>query len=442
MLLRATRRIAQTLGFALVSFIALSATAWPQSMRLHFIDVGQGASTLIEFPCAAVLIDTGGESNEEFDSTAELSAYLQNFFAQRPDLHQTFHSLILTHPHIDHTRGVPTVIGRYKILNAVTNGQEDSSGGAQQKALHQKISDAEGNADPSDDIGFVAAEVNKIPKNKGLTNSIIDPVKCPTVDPKITVLWGASTTNPGWTQTVFKNANNHSVVVRVDFGASSFLDTGDLEEDAIANLLEHYQGSSLLKADVYEVGHHGSANGTTEALLQAVSPKMAVMEMGPPTRELMWTAWKYGHPRKSTIDLLETYVGGTRSPVTAKVATAVSTFVSQRIDRAIYGTGWDGSLILEADTNGAWKQTLAAQGPQAAANAPQAAATDRVDVNAANVSELTTLPRIGPVRAQAIVDYRTRNGRFRSIDDLGNVKGIGPATLLEIRDHVTVGTGN
>ena len=46
------------------------------AMRVHLIDVGQGAATLIEFSCAAVLVDTGGESNDQFDSTTHLMTYL------------------------------------------------------------------------------------------------------------------------------------------------------------------------------------------------------------------------------------------------------------------------------------------------------------------------------------------------------------------------------
>src|SRR4051812_31578041 len=45
-------------------------------MRVHLIDIGQGAATLLEFSCAAVLVDTGGETNEEFDSGAALRRYL------------------------------------------------------------------------------------------------------------------------------------------------------------------------------------------------------------------------------------------------------------------------------------------------------------------------------------------------------------------------------
>ncbi len=62
-----------------------------------------------------------------------------------------------------------------------------------------------------------------------------------------------------------------------------------------------------------------------------------------------------------------------------------------------------------------------------------------IDINQATVEELDTLPAIGPVTAQAIVDYRAANGPFRAIEDLVNVKGIGPATLEKLRALITVG---
>jgi competence protein ComEA len=59
-----------------------------------------------------------------------------------------------------------------------------------------------------------------------------------------------------------------------------------------------------------------------------------------------------------------------------------------------------------------------------------------VDLNAATVEELDTLPGIGPVTAAAIVAWRDANGRFTSVDQLGDVDGIGPARLEKLRDLV------
>ena len=428
-----TSRVLQTIGSALALWLTLVCSASSQTMRVHFIDVGQGASTLVEFPCAAIIIDTGGESNEEFNSDDELVAYLDDFFSRRPDLNKTFHSLILTHAHVDHTRGVLSLLSRYKIRNAITNGQEPAGPGLPgQKALHRKVADSEGAGDPAAAIGFVAAAVKKIPKNRGLTNDVIDPVKCDNVDPKITLLWGGSENNPGWTKKAFENQNNHSVVTRIDFGAASLLITGDLQEEAINELIDHYRGSTLLDTDVYQVGHHGSHNATTEGLLEAITPKVAVIAMGVPTRERLWSAWAYGHPRKDIVDLLERHVEQARDEITVKVATSIEKFESKRIKRAIYGTGWDGSVVLQTDTAGNWTNVK-----QAAPPAP--AASNLIDINTASAEQLTNLPRIGFVRAKAIVDYRTSHGAFGSIDELGEVKGIGPATLIAIRDLVTVG---
>ena len=60
----------------------------------------------------------------------------------------------------------------------------------------------------------------------------------------------------------------------------------------------------------------------------------------------------------------------------------------------------------------------------------------RVDVNTATVAELETLPSIGPVMAQRIVNYRGMVGPFASLDELDHVSGIGPATLAELRGLV------
>jgi competence protein ComEA len=64
--------------------------------------------------------------------------------------------------------------------------------------------------------------------------------------------------------------------------------------------------------------------------------------------------------------------------------------------------------------------------------------TGPVNLNTATLAQLDALPGIGPSTAQAIIDERTRRGGFRAVDDLLDVRGIGPAKLDAIRDLVTV----
>jgi len=70
--------------------------------------------------------------------------------------------------------------------------------------------------------------------------------------------------------------------------------------------------------------------------------------------------------------------------------------------------------------------------------ASDSAAGQPIDLNSATLAQLDTLPGVGPATAQAIIDYRSQHGPFHSVDDLLNVRGIGPAKLDELRGLVTV----
>ncbi len=73
-----------------------------------------------------------------------------------------------------------------------------------------------------------------------------------------------------------------------------------------------------------------------------------------------------------------------------------------------------------------------------ATTASKTTPTGKVNINTASAAELEALPRIGPVMAQRIIDYRSQEGPFKTIDDIQNVKGIGEATFNALKDLIIV----
>ena len=82
------------------------------------------------------------------------------------------------------------------------------------------------------------------------------------------------------------------------------------------------------------------------------------------------------------------------------------------------------------------EQVIVGESPGAGAAIPGAEV--KINLNSADVTALETLPGVGPVTAEAIISWRTANGPFRSAEDLLEVKGIGPATLKQLRERVSV----
>lgn len=136
-----------------------------------------------------------------------------------------------------------------------------------------------------------------------------------------------------------------------------------------------------------------------------------------------------------------------RVPQGARIAEAI-----ERAGGAARRAALDGVNLAALVVDGAQvlvprRGAVAAPAPAGAAGAPAtgpspagvgAPATGRLDLNTATAEQLDALQGVGPATAQAILEYRGRQGRFRSVDELDAVPGIGPARLATLREAVGV----
>jgi competence protein ComEC len=320
-------------------------------MYARFVDVGQGHATILEFACGAMLIDAGGESDS---TTAVLLGSLESLFRRRPDLNRTLATIIVTHNHVDHTRALREILERFGVDHLVENGQRGGHPAGDVDVKWAEANRATGGRS-LEVFDIDAADVQR-GGTRGYTDGRVDPLRCPGVDPVITVLGADLAADPGWEAGAFEDKNNHSIVLRVDFGTASFLFTGDLEEPAIESMVERYVGTPRLDVDVWQVGHHGSRNGTTDRLLQAMSPIIAIIQVGHWIPYRSWSAWAYGHPRIQVIEALGNNLSRSRStPLTAKVATAMKLAKDVVIRQAVYATGWEGTITVRATSSGEYR---------------------------------------------------------------------------------------
>jgi comEA protein len=87
----------------------------------------------------------------------------------------------------------------------------------------------------------------------------------------------------------------------------------------------------------------------------------------------------------------------------------------------------------------AWAQATKAATVRSATTGPRATPGAPVNINAASLAQLQTLPGVGASTAQRILDYRQKNGAFKKIEELMNVKGLGEKSFLKLKPLVNVG---
>ncbi|MDU6543065.1 MBL fold metallo-hydrolase [Clostridium sp.] len=218
-------------------------------LKVHFIDVGQADSILIQQGNESMLIDAGNNDDEN-----TLKNYLAGLGVKE------LKYAIATHPHEDHIGSMDY------IMNSLKVGQIYAPKVTTTTKTYENL-------------------VNSV-KNKGMQFKV--PIVGETFyvgQAKCTILAPNSSS--------YDDLNDYSIVVKVEFGNNSFLFTGDAgevsEKEMLSNGLE-------LKADVLKVGHHGSRTSSSDAFLNTVNPKYAVISVGKDN--------DYGHPNAEALNRL------------------------------------------------------------------------------------------------------------------------------------------
>lgn len=142
--------------------------------------------------------------------------------------------------------------------------------------------------------------------------------------------------------------NDNSIVVRVDYGETSFLFVGDCMAHEEALLLEDANTKPLLDCDFLKVGHHGAATSSGPEFLAAVTPRIAAISCG--AKDVYPTS-KYKHPQCQAVEAILEFVGPREGPTKELEAFEKNGHPWKRIElnKALYVTTVDGEIVFESD---------------------------------------------------------------------------------------------
>jgi competence protein ComEC len=246
------KRILQValLAVLLVAVSAATVSA-SENLSVHFLDVGQGDSILLQFNNKNVLIDAGTQ-----DMGQRVESYLRDHGVSSLDL------VVATHPHEDHIGGLLKVLTDFSVKQVLDSGQVHTT---QTYENFLTLVDQK-------NIPFAVAE-------RGQTIDLDPAIKIEVLSPPATLF--------------AKDLNQNSVVLKVTYNKVSFLLAGDAGFQAEDSMAAGYD----LKSTVLKVGHHGSSSSTGTSFLSEVRPEVAVIEVG--------AGNDYGHPTSKTLSALQ-----------------------------------------------------------------------------------------------------------------------------------------
>lgn len=230
--------------------LSMSASLRPgrqgENLRISFIDVGQGAATLVESPGGRrILIDAGGYQHRGYDVGARVIApFLWQRRLWRLD------AALVSHPDADHYSGMPFVLRRFAPKILYTN-DDPGNDTAYRQMLEQ--------AQKQGTRVLAVTGRQELLRESGLL------LECFALSPQ-------------W-QNLALGDNDRSLLVRLRYGRRVFLFPADIAAKREELLLRELPGE-LLRADLLLAGHHGSIGSTGPAFLDAVSPAVVVVSAG------------------------------------------------------------------------------------------------------------------------------------------------------------------
>ena len=216
------------------------------TLAVTFLDVGQGDAAVVEAPGGAVmLIDGGGTRDGQFDTGARIvEPFLRARGISRLDV------VALSHPHPDHLNGLFRILQRFPV------GAFWSSGDDGHNPEYRRL--------------LALAVARDVPTPE-ITPMALGRARVTPLGP---FLDGRIAAPPGLT------VNDASLVLRVAFAGRSILFAGDLEADGEGELSGQRSLGQTVRSDVLKVPHHGSRTSSSDDLLDAVEPELAVMSLG------------------------------------------------------------------------------------------------------------------------------------------------------------------